>query len=132
MAVYAKVTKVLTTDFADVVIMEDGVATDEHYVAEFKGSDLKVKYGDIVEMVPTENRIMNESRIAYVLPVIGVIFGILVTGGRDWGERVLAAILLGLMLFIVAWIMNRRSRMLKRREFKITRIVKKNPHNLNL
>ena len=33
------------------------------------------------------------------------------------------------MAFIIAWIMNRRSRMLKYRAFRITKILKKGPNH---
>ena len=130
MAVTAKVIKVLTTDFAEVAILDNGELSKEHYIAEFEGNKEKVRRDDYVEMVPKEGRIMNTSRWAYLLPVIGIIFAIFITVGRAWEERILTAFLLGLMTFIVAWLMNRRSRMLKRREFKVTKIVKKNPHFL--
>ena len=131
MAITAKVIKVMTTDFAEVSILDNGEPIDDTtYIAEFKGKDLKVRRDDIVEVVPVENRIMNESRIAYVLPVVGVIVGFLITNSQETLERLLAAFLLGLMLFIVAWVMNRRSRMLKYRKYNITKIIKTSPHFL--
>ncbi len=131
MAITAKVMKVMTTDFAEVAILDNGEPIDETtYIAEFKGKDLKVRRDDIVEVVPTENRIMNESRVAYVLPVVGLIVGFLITSSLGMGERILSAFLLGLMLFIVAWVMNRRSRMLKYRKYKITKILKTSKHFL--
>ena len=131
MAITAKVMKVMTTDFAEVSILDNGEPIDDTtYIAEFKGKDLKVRRDDIVEVVPVDNRIMNESRIAYVLPVVGVIVGFLITNSKETPERLLAAFLLGLMLFIVAWVMNRRSRMLKYRKYKITKIIKTSPHFL--
>ena len=131
MAITAKVMKVMTTDFAEVSILDHGEPIDETtYIAEFKGKDLKVRRDDIVEVVPVDNRIMNESRIAYVLPVVGVIIGFLITSSHGLKEQILSAFLLGLMLFIVAWVMNRRSRMLKYRKYKITKIIKSSPHFL--
>ena len=133
MAIYAKVKKIMTTDFAEVAILEDvnGEPIDDTtYIAEFQGSKEKVRRDDIVEVVPVENRIMNDSRIAYVLPVIGAVIGFIVTGSKTTQERILAAFLLGLMLFIVAWVMNRRSRMLKYRKYRIKKVVKSSPHFL--
>ena len=73
----------MTTDFAEVSILDRGEPIDETtYSAEFKGKDLKVRRDDIVEVVPVDNRIMNESRIAYVLPVVGVIIGFLITSSH--------------------------------------------------
>ena len=133
MAIYARVTRIMTTDFAEVSILDSttGEPIDNTtYIAEFEGKKEKVRRDDIVELQTAENRIMNESRIAYVLPVIGLVLGFLFTGSKAMPERMLAAFLLGLMLFIVAWVMNRRSRMLKYRKYRVVRVVKKNPHLL--
>ena len=123
----------MTTDFAEVSILDgiDGEPIDNTtYIAEFKGKDLNVRRDDIVELEPAENRIMNESKVAYALPLIGFVIGFLITGAKAMPERLLAAFLLGLMLFIVAYVMNRRSRMLKYRKYRVKKIVKKNPHLL--
>lgn len=131
MAITAKVVKIMTTDFAEVAILENGKPIDDTtYIAEFKGKDMKVRRDDIVEVVPTENRIMNESRIAYILPVIGAVLGFLFTKSQSTAERLLAGLLLAIMLFIVAYVMNRRSRMLKYRKYKITKILKTSEHFL--
>ncbi|MBP3758926.1 MAG: SoxR reducing system RseC family protein [Firmicutes bacterium] len=133
MAIYAKVTRVMTTDFAEVSILDgiDGEPIDDTtYIAEFEGKKDNVRRDDIVEVVTAENRIMNESRIAYILPVVGAVLGFLFTGGKATGERLLAAFLLALMLFIVAWVMNRRSRMLKYRKYRVKKIIKTSEHFL--
>ena len=133
MAIYAKVTRVMTTDFAEVSILDgiDGEPIDDTtYIAEFEGKKDNVRRDDIVEVVTAENRIMNESRIAYILPVVGAVLGFLLTGGKATGERLLAAFLLALMLFIVAWVMNRRSRMLKYRKYRTKKIIKTSEHFL--
>jgi hypothetical protein len=133
MAIYAKVTRVMTTDFAEVSILDgiDGEPIDDTtYIAEFEGKKDNVRRDDIVEVVTAENRIMNESRIAYILPVVGAVLGFLFTGGKATGERLLAAFLLAIMLFIVAWVMNRRSRMLKYRKYRVKKIIKTSEHFL--
>ena len=133
MAIYAKVTRVMTTDFAEVSILDgiDGEPIDDTtYIAEFEGKKDNVRRDDIVEVVTAENRIMIESRIAYILPVVGAVLGFLFTGGKATGERLLAAFLLALMLFIVAWVMNRRSRMLKYRKYRVKKIIKTSEHFL--
>lgn len=133
MAIYAKVTRIMTTDFAEVSIL-DGLNGDSidstTYIAEFQGKKDNVRRDDIVELETCDNRIMNESKVAYVLPIIGFIIGFLITGSKTMGERLLAAALLGVMLLIVAYVMNRRSRMLKYRKYRVVKIVKKNPHLL--
>lgn len=133
MAIYAKVTRIMTTDFAEVSILDgiDGEPIDNvTYIAEFKGKELNVRRDDIVEVVPSDNRIMNESKVAYVLPVIGLILGFLFTGSRPVTERILSGVLLGIMMLIVAYVMNRRSRMLKYRKYKVKKIIKTSPHLL--
>ena len=82
MAIYAKVTRVMTTDFAEVSILDgiDGEPIDDTtYIAEFEGKKDNVRRDDIVEVVTAENRIMIESRIAYILPVVGAVLGFLFT-----------------------------------------------------
>ena len=133
MAIYAKVTRIMTTDFAEISILDgiDGEAIDNTtYIAEFKGKELNVRRDDIVEVVPTENRVMNESKIAYILPVIGLVLGFLFTGSKPMPERILSGVLLGIMMLIVAYGMNRRSRMLKYRKYKVKKIIKTSPHLL--
>ena len=133
MAIFAKVTRIMTTDFAEVSILdnETGLPIDDTtYIAGFAGKIERVRRDDIVEVVPVENRIMNESRVAYALPFIGFVVGFLITGSKTTMERLLAAFLLGLMLFIVAFVMNRRSRMLKYRKYRVKRVVKSSPHVL--
>lgn len=133
MAIYAKVTRIMTTDFAEISILDgiDGEPIDNTtYIAEFEGKKDNVRRDDIVEVVTADNRIMNESRIAYILPVIGAVLGFLFTAGKATGERVLSAFLLALMLFIVAYIMNRRSRMLRLRKYRVKKIIKTSPHFL--
>ncbi|MBQ7703611.1 MAG: SoxR reducing system RseC family protein [Firmicutes bacterium] len=129
MAYKAKVTDILTTDFAEIELIDEGSEYEPRYVAEFKESDMKVKIGDIVEMEKADNRIMNQSRIAYVAVPIFAIIAFLVTKDLGTAERILAAALTFLMAFIIAWIMNRRSRMLKYRAFRITKILKKGPNH---
>lgn len=133
MAIYAKVTRIMTTDFAEVSILDgiDGEPIDDTtYIAEFEGKKDNVRRDDIVEVVTADNRIMNESRIAYILPVVGAVLGFLFTAGKATGERLLSAFLLALMLFIVAWVMNRRSRMLKYRKYRVKKIIKTSEHFL--
>lgn len=133
MAIYAKVNRIMTTDFAEVSILDgiDGEPIDNiTYIAEFEGKKDNVRRDDIVELVTADSRIMNESRIAYILPVVGLVLGFLFTGSRAMPERLLSAFLLGLMLLIVAYIMNRRSRMLKLRKYRVKKIIKTSQHFL--
>ena len=133
MAIYAKVTRIMTTDFAEISILDGingGPVDNTTYIAEFKEKELNVRRDDIVEVIPTENRIMNESKIAYVLPVIGLLIGFFATASKAMPERLLSAFLLGLMMLIVAYIMNRRSRMLKYRKYRVKKIIKSSPHVL--
>ena len=129
MAYTAKVTDIHTTGFAEVELIDEGSEYDPRYIAEFD-KDLNVKIGDIVSMEKTDNRIMNESRSAYIAPLIVAIVIFLITKDMAVGERLLSAALTFLMAFIIAWIMNRRSRMLKYRAFTIKKILKKGPAHI--
>ena len=128
----AKVTDILTTGFAEVVLLGENEELNEkpsRHIAIFNKED-KVHRGDIVEITPFDPREMKEARIAYILPVIVFAFGILITGKLEWGERILSAGVLAFMTFIVSWLMNRRARLLKRQEYKVVRIIEEDPNHI--
>ena len=128
----AKVTDVLTTGFAEVMLLNENSETVEEFgrhIAIFN-KEQKVHRGDIVEIIPFDPRTVKEAKLVYILPVIVFVFGILITGKLEWGERILSAAILAFMAFIVSWLMNRRARLLKRQEYKVVRIIKADPNHI--
>lgn len=128
----AKVTDILTTGFAEVVLLGENEETKDdsgRHIAIFNKEE-KVHRGDIVEITPFDPREIKEARIAYILPVLVFGFGILITGKLEWGERILSAGILAFMTFIVSWLMNRRARLLKRQEYKVVRIIEEDPNHI--
>ena len=127
----ATVTDVLTTGFAEVAIDGEDESSGEkvRHIAIFN-KEQKIHRGDVVELMPFDPREVKEARIAYILPLIVFIFGFLVTNKLQMGERILSGLILAFMTFVVSWLMNRRARLLKRQEYKITRIIKEDPNHI--
>lgn len=129
MAIYAKVTDILTTGFAEIELLGDEYEDEPRCIAEFT-KKTKVHRDDVIEVEPMKNRIMNDSRIAYVIPPVLFFFILYITKNLGWGERFLSAAIVGFLAFIISWIMNRRSRMLKHRSYKVVRLVKEDPNHI--
>ncbi len=129
MAIYAKVTDILTTGFAEIELLGEEYAHERRCIAEFT-KKTKVHRDDIIEVEPMKNRIMNDARIAYVIPVVLFVFILFITKNLGWGERFLSAAIVGFLAFIISWIMNRRSRMLRYRKFKVIRMVKEDENHI--
>ena len=123
MAITATVTDILTEGFAEVAVWENGEPGKARSIAEFE-KKLKAKRGDIVELKTAAPQDMKVARTAYLLVLVLAAFGMLLSKGA-WNERLLNAAILGFLGFIVAWLMNRRARLLRRREYRISRIVQK-------
>lgn len=123
MAIFATVTDILTEGFAEVAVWEDGAPGKHRAIAEFD-KKLKARRGDEVELKNAGPRDMREARLAYVLPLLLAVFGLLLSGGA-WTEKLLNAAILGFLGFIVAWLMNRRARLLRRREYTVSRVTKR-------
>ena len=130
MSVNALVTDTLTSGFAEVALLdEDGRPGDERFIASYD-KKMKVRRDDIVELTEQDSRIMKESLWAYIIPPICFVYAVLVTKNLGWGERILSGFIVGFMAFIISWIFNRRSRMLKKQKYRVVRIVKKGEFNL--
>lgn len=138
--IIAKVTDVMTTNFAEVRVIDDAeqkagfdVAEDrkgEKYIAQFDKKNLNVRRGDIVEIVPLEARTMTEARIAYIGPLLCFVVGFLVSKNLELSERILSGVILAVMSFVISWLMNRRARMLKRQEYKVVSIIEADPNHI--
>lgn len=122
----AIVTDNISDGFAEVAPLgEDGEPEKRRCIAENPKS-VKAKRGDVVEMKPAKPRdVSSTARLAYILPVVAFALVVILMGNTPWGERLIDAAILGFLFFIFAWLMNRRSRLLKRLEFTITKVTKK-------
>ena len=86
----------------------------------------RAKRGDIVELKEIKSGDGVSKRIYfYLVPILLSLIGILVTGSLSMPERIFSAFILGIMGFVVAWILNRRPRLNKRQQYKIVRIVER-------
>ena len=125
----AKVTDDISKGYAEVApIDEQGNVGRERYIAVDPETKRKkrAKRGDIVEIKEIKNGEGISKRIYfYLFPVALTLVGILATGSLAIPERILSAVILGVMGFVVAWILNRRVRLNKRQEYRIVRIVQR-------
>ena len=124
----ATVTDIMTSGYAEVIPWVNGGPGKKRAIAE-NPKNIKAKRGDIVELEPLDSRKVRFADILYILPVIFFILGIVVTKSSSWGERILSGAIVGFMAFIATWIINRRSRMIRRQEYLIIRVVEKNSHH---
>lgn len=125
----AKVTDILTTAFAEVALLDANGEPEKRkrHIAEDTAARRKdrAKRGDIVELEPVDNRIVKIARIAYIMPVILLVLGMVLPKSYTMQERVITGVVLGVMGFVIAWLMNRRARLLQRKEYDIVDVVKR-------
>lgn len=125
----AKVTDDISKGYAEVApIDEHGNMGKERYIVVDPETKRKkrAKRGDIVELKEIKSGDGTSKRIYfYFIPVLMTLVGILATGSLAIPERILSAVILGVMGFVVAWILNRKARLNKRQEYRIVRIVQR-------
>ena len=126
MSVVAVVTEIMTRGYAEAAPYENGVLGSDRYIAQIP-KKMKVKRGYTVELTPIESAERNITKIFYIIPLIRFIIGFAVTQSQSTGERLLAGLIVGIMGFIIAWIFNRRSRMMHRQEYVIVKVLNKEP-----
>ena len=125
----AKVTDDISKGYAEVAPIDaQGNMGKERYIAVDPETKRKkrAKRGDIVEIKEIKSGEGISKRIYfYLFPVALTLVGILATGSLAIPERILSAVILGAMGFVVAWILNRKVRLNKRQEYRIVRIVQR-------
>lgn len=116
----------ITERFVEVALLnEKGQKSKQRFIAENPKS-VKARRGDEVELVEIETKdISRDARMAYILPVIGFLLGFFLTSNRERPEQILSGLILGILFFVIAWILNRRSRLLKRQSYRVTKVLKK-------
>ena len=122
MAVLATVTDIMTSGYAEVMLWENGAPGKRRAIAE-SPKNVKARRGDVVELEPLDARSVKFANILYIIPAVFFILGLAVTRSPSWGERIFAGLIVGFMAFVATWIINRRSRMIRRQEYLITRVV---------
>ena len=125
----AKVTDDISKGYAEVAPIDaHGNIGKERYIAVDPETKRKkrAKRGDIVELKEIKSGDGVSKRIYYYLfPVLMTMVGFLVTGSLSIPERILSALILGVMGWVAAWILNRKARLNKRQEYRIVRIVQR-------
>ena len=125
----AKVTDVLSTGYAEVVLIdENGRPGRKRFVAyDSLPKKQKARRGDVVDITSVRGRDTTNSRMRffYLLPLILFAVGYIIPKAYSVPERVLTGIILAVMGFVIAWILNRKVRLANRQEYKIIKVVKK-------
>ena len=122
MTVTATVTDILTEGYIEVAPWVDGKPGPERCIAET--FEEKQRRGDVVELKPAKPWDEPIARVAYIIVPILFIFGCGVNSGSVL-EKVLSGLILGGLGFVLAWLMNRRARLRRRLEYRVTRTVQK-------
>ena len=120
MSVTATVTDVLTEGYVEVAPLEDGQPGARRCIAET--SEKKQRRGDVVELKPAKPYNEPIARVAYFLVLVLFLFGYLVYKGAV-RDKVLSGMILGGLGFVLAWLMNRRTRLSRRLEYRVTRTL---------
>ena len=124
-----KVTDVLSTGYLEVAPLNAaGEPGKARVIAQESKRKRKehAKRGDIVELQEIVAEEGRSNRVFfYIIPIALLVLGILITGSRSGPERILTGVILGIMGFVVAWILNRKARLSRRQEFEIIRVVQK-------
>ena len=118
--VTATVTDVLTEGYVEVAPWEDGKPGPDRCIAET--FEKKQRRGDVVELKPAKPWDEPIARVAYVIVPILFVFGYGVKGGPLLDKALSGLILEGLG-FALAWLMNRRTCLRRRLEYRVTRTV---------
>lgn len=118
----AQVTHIYCENYIEVTLLENGVPGERRCVAEdFE----KAKRGDLVEIKPAKPWDEPIAKTAYAIPVILFLLGLVIGGRLALPERLLASVLLALLGFCVAWLMNRRARLRRRLEYRVVRVTRR-------
>lgn len=118
----AQVTHIFCENYIEVALLEDGKPGERRCVAEdFENA----KRGDLVEVKPARPWDEPIAKAAYLIPAALFVLGLIIGGRLALPERLLASAMLALLGFCVAWLMNRRSRLRRRLEYRVVRVTKR-------
>ena len=78
----------------------------------------------MVELKPAKPWDEPIARVAYLIVPILFVFGYVVNSGSV-PEKLLSGLILGVLGFVLAWLMNRRARLRRRLEYRVVRTVQK-------
>lgn len=120
MTVTATVTDILTEGYIEVAPWVDGKPGPDRCIAET--FEKKQRRGDVVELKPAKPWDEPIARIAYLIVPVLFLFGDGVNSGSVT-DKVLSGLILGILGFVLAWLMNRRARLRRRLEYRVTRTL---------
>ena len=120
MSVTATVTDILTEGYIEVAPWEDGKPGPRRCIAET--FEKKQRRGDVVELKSAKPWDEPIARVAYLIVPVLFVFGYAVNSGSV-PEKALSGLILGGLGFVLAWLMNRRARLRRRLEYRVTRTL---------
>lgn len=122
MTVTATVTDILTEGYIEVAPWVDGKPGPDRCIAET--FEKKQRRGDVVELKPAKPWDEPIARIAYLIAPVLFVLGCAVNRGSV-PDKVLSGLILGGLGFVLAWLMNRRARLRRRLEYRVTRTLQR-------
>lgn len=120
MAVTATVTDILTEGYIEVAPWVDGRPGPDRCIAET--FEKKQRRGDVVELKPAKPWDEPIARVAYLVVPVLFILGYTINSGSLL-DKALSGLILGGLGFVLAWLMNRRARLRRRLEYRVTRTL---------
>ena len=118
--VAATITRVITKDYAECVLWENGAPGKRHCIIE---DPFGARRGDVVELAPASPREEPLARLAYLAVPVFFAMGCLLGGAGSIADRLTSGGVLALLTFVMAWLMNRRARMRRIMEYRVTRAL---------
>lgn len=120
----AKITDLMTRGYVEVRLIENRRLGRERMIAQIPVS-MRGEQGDIVTIEPLESRNVHSSWIRYLAVPAFFLLAFFAGSSLDLANRMVSGAIVGLMAFLICWIMDRRSRMMRRQQYKVTEIRQK-------
>lgn len=121
------VTEIFTEGYIEVAIWENDKPGQRRCVAET--DEKKQRRGDIVELRPAKPTDEPIARLAYLMAPALFALGLLLNRGALL-DKVLSGAILGFLGFVMAWLMNRRARLRRRLEYRVSRTIQESPDHV--
>lgn len=116
----ATITRVITKGYAECALWENGAPGKRHCIIE---DSFGSRRGAVVELASSSPREEPLARLAYLGGPRLLRHGLPGSGGAgSIADRLTSGGVLALLTFVMAWLMNRRARMRRIMEYRVTRV----------
>lgn len=116
----ATIIRVITKGYAECALWENGAPEKRHCIIE---DSFGSRRGAVVELASASPREEPLARLAYLAVPVFFAMGCLLGGAGGIADRLTAGGVLALLTFVMAWLMNRRARMRRIMEYRVTRVL---------